>query len=86
MQRQTNPAAAILLLLVVAFRLLLPPGLMLSRSTYSAGNELTICSGQGALFDNTSATGANPASKIAAKDLVEALARSTQLTDHQHDE
>ncbi|SKC99214.1 hypothetical protein SAMN05445504_7653 [Burkholderia sp. CF099] len=83
-QRQTNPAAAILLLLVVAFRLLLPPGLMLSQSTGSGGNELTICSGHGALFDNTSAISADPALKVAAKDLAEALDRSTQLTGHQH--
>jgi hypothetical protein len=83
-QRSTNPAVAMLLLLVVAFRLLLPPGLMLSQSTGSVGNELTICSGHGALFDNTSATSTDPASKTAAKDLAEALARSTQLPDHQH--
>lgn len=82
-QRLTNPAAS-MLLLVVAFRLLLPPGLLLSQSTRSAGNELTICNGHSALFDNTSTISADSASKVAEKDLAEALARSTQQAGHQH--
>ncbi|WP_414449250.1 hypothetical protein AB4851_25180 [Burkholderia sp. 22PA0099] len=60
-QRLTHPAAASLLLLVVAFRLLLPPGLMLAPSTGERGVDLSICSGHGALFGDAPATCAHSA-------------------------
>lgn len=83
-QRLTNPAVATLLLLVVAFRLLLPPGLMLSPSTGTAGGDLAICSGHGTLFDDTSAISATSAARAAAENLTKALASSTQQADHPH--
>lgn len=81
---RTNLAVATLLLLIVAFRLLLPPGLMLTPSTGTTGDEPVICSGHGTLFDGTSAISADPAAKTAAENLAEALARSTGLADHGH--
>jgi hypothetical protein len=81
-QRLTNPAVVTLLLLVVAFRLLLPPGLMLSPSTGTAGGDLAICSGHGALFG--SAISATPAAKAAAENLAKAFTSSTRQADHPH--
>lgn len=80
-QRLTHPAAASLLLLVVAFRLLLPPGLMLAPSAGGSGVDLSICSGHGALFDNASALDggnrrADPGAQAAEADLAKALAGS----------
>lgn len=72
-----------LLLLVVAFRLLLPPGLMLSPSTGVAGNGLAICSGHGALFDGAAAISTDPAAKATADDLANALGQSTPPGDHE---
>lgn len=83
-QRLTNPAVTSLLLLVVAFRLLLPPGLMLSPSTSAARGNLAICSGHGALFDGTATISADPAAKAAAENLADAFANSTQYADHLH--
>lgn len=76
-QRLTNPAVASLLLLVVAFRLLLPPGLMLSQSTGADIGGLVICSGHGALFDSGVAISADPAVRTARADLVNALGHFT---------
>ncbi len=79
----TNPAAASLLLLLVAFRLLLPPGLMLAPSTGADAGGLVICSGHGALFDDvTGGSSADPAARAAAADLARALAPSTDHADH----
>jgi hypothetical protein len=84
-QRMTNPVVASLLLLAVAFRLLLPPGLMLAPSTGTDSIGLAICSGHGALFDNASTPSLAPAAQAAATDLANALAGSTPSTDdHQH--
>jgi len=83
-QRLTNPAVAALLLLVVAFRLLLPPGLMLAPSTGTAGDVLAICSGHGELFADNLAVSSTPAAKAAAENLAKAFNTSTQQTDHSH--
>jgi hypothetical protein len=83
-QRLTNPAVTSLLLLVVAFRLLLPPGLMLSPSTGVARGDLAICSGHGALVDDPSTISANPVAKAAVENLANAFAGSPQHADHVH--
>ncbi|MEK6346738.1 MAG: hypothetical protein V4764_04625 [Burkholderia sp.] len=83
-RRLTHPAAASLLLLVVAFRLLLPPGLMLSESPATDGGGLVICSGHGALADDTLGLSLDPAAKAAAADLAHALAGSPAPADHAH--
>ncbi|WP_175907249.1 MULTISPECIES: DUF2946 family protein [Burkholderia] len=83
-QRLTNPAVASLLLLVVAFRLLLPPGLMLSPSTSANLGDLVICSGHGALFDDTVAMRAAPATTVAVSDLTNALGSADSHADHSH--
>ncbi|MBY4869671.1 MULTISPECIES: DUF2946 family protein [Burkholderia] len=83
-QRLTHPAVASLLLLVVAFRLLLPPGLMLSPSTSANIGDLVICSGHGALLDDTVAISAAPAATVAASDLANALGSAESHADHSH--
>ncbi|WP_246792428.1 hypothetical protein [Burkholderia perseverans] len=84
-RRLTNPLVASLLLLAVAFRLLLPPGLMLAPSTGTDGVGLAICSGHGALFDDVSTLSLAPAAQAAATDLANALAGSAPSTDdHSH--
>ncbi len=84
-QRVTNPAVAALLLLIVAFRLLLPPGLMLATSTRAATAGFTICGGHGALFAATAmqGVGGDQAAQAAA-DLATALAGSTPPSADQH--
>ncbi|MEK6423722.1 MAG: hypothetical protein V4801_29380 [Burkholderia gladioli] len=80
-QRLTHPAVASLLLLIVAFRLLLPPGLMLAPSTGGSGVDLSICSGHGAWFATGPALAggghsADPGAQAAEADLARALAGS----------
>ncbi|MBN3728184.1 hypothetical protein, partial [Burkholderia sp. Ac-20379] len=80
-QRLTHPALASWLLLIVAFRLLLPPGLMLAPSTGGSGVDLSICSGHGALFGDAPALAgvhrsADPGAQAAEAELAQALAGS----------
>ncbi|WP_414441886.1 hypothetical protein [Burkholderia sp. 22PA0106] len=85
-QRMTNPAVAALLLLIVAFRLLFPPGLMLATSTRAETAGFVICSGHGALFDEATTGGVSvsPAAQAAADDLAKALAGSAPPAAHPH--
>lgn len=82
-QRLTNPAVALLLLLIVAFRLLLPPGLMLASSSGVDGIDLAICSGHGPLFSVPAARSDDLAAQAAAADLAHALASSPHQADPQ---
>ncbi|MBN3726534.1 DUF2946 family protein [Burkholderia sp. Ac-20379] len=81
-QRLTNPAVAALLLLIVAFRLLLPPGLMLATSTGADAAGFAICGGHGALFADAATQGG--VSVQAAADLAAALAGSEPSSAHPH--
>ncbi|WP_459625036.1 hypothetical protein [Burkholderia sp. 3C] len=85
-RRVTNPAVAALLLLIVAFRLLLPPGLMLATSTRAEAAGFVICGGHGALFDETAPRGVSVdhAAQAAAADLAAALTGSPPPSAHPH--
>ncbi|HDV8349160.1 hypothetical protein [Burkholderia vietnamiensis] len=82
-RRLTNPAVAALLLLVVAFRLLLPPGLLLAPNSGADGIDLAICSGHGPLFNLPVAHSDDLAAQAAAADLAHALTSSTHRADPQ---
>ncbi|WP_186012628.1 hypothetical protein [Burkholderia gladioli] len=79
----TNPAVAALLLLVVAFRLLLPPGLMLAPTSGPDSIDLAICSGHGPLTNLLAGRSSDFAAQAAAANLAHALAGSTHQADPQ---
>ncbi|MEK6350063.1 MAG: DUF2946 family protein [Burkholderia sp.] len=82
-RRANHPVLSALILCVLAFRLILPAGLMLDTSTGDGAAGLAICSGHGPL-DLTSASLTSTSLTPAAAQAADALARALSQSPDPH--